>query len=171
MADSAPSGTFCGHQQHFSNTSHAAIPLVTATTVRHATAADAQDIARLIGQLGYPFEASDAPRRLANMTHAGRAVVLLAEHHGSVVGLVTSHILSVINREHDVAWLTTLVIDETVRGSGVGRILVQAVEQFARDAGCERLTVTTHVHRSDAHAFYEKLGFELTGRRYGKAFT
>lgn len=144
---------------------------MTATFVRHATDADAQDIARLIGQLGYPFDASDAPRRLAKMATGGRAVVLLAEQNGHVVGLITSHLLSVINREYDVAWLTTLVIEKTVRGSGVGRTLVQAVEQFAREAGCERLTVTTHLHRADAHAFYEKLGFELTGRRYSKSFT
>jgi hypothetical protein len=26
--------------------------------------------------------------------------------------------------------------------------------------------VTTHIRRADAHAFYERLGFELTGRRY-----
>jgi hypothetical protein len=26
--------------------------------------------------------------------------------------------------------------------------------------------VTTHVRRADAHAFYERLGFDFTGRRY-----
>jgi GNAT superfamily N-acetyltransferase len=36
----------------------------------------------------------------------------------------------------------------------------------ARELGCARLTLTTHLRRAEAHAFYERLGFEFTGRRY-----
>jgi hypothetical protein len=32
------------------------------------------------------------------------------------------------------------------------------------------LFLTTAERRSDAHAFYERLGFERTGRRYAKRF-
>ena len=59
-----------------------------------------------------------------------RAVALVAERGGRVVGLATVHILSVMNRAGDVAWLTALVVDESVRGTGVGRLLVKAVEDF-----------------------------------------
>ena len=31
------------------------------------------------------------------------------------------------------------------------------------------LAVTTHERRADAHAFYQRIGFEQTGRRFGKA--
>ena len=85
------------------------------------------------------------------------------------VGLATVHLLSVLNRPCDVAWLTALVVDEAVRGSGVGRRLVEAVESFARDAGCERLSVTTYEHLIEAQAFYLRVGFEATGRRFGKS--
>jgi GNAT superfamily N-acetyltransferase len=85
-----------------------------------------------------------------------------------VVGLATLHVLSVINRDQDLAQLTALVVDEHVRGQGVGRALVHAVEAAARALGCERLTVTTHVERSGAQAFYPQVGLKETGRRYGK---
>ena len=78
------------------------------------------------------------------------------------------HVLAMLNRARDVAWLTTLVVEESLRGSGIGRQLVDAVEALARESGCERLSVTTHEDREDAQKFYLQLGFEQTGLRFGK---
>ena len=85
-----------------------------------------------------------------------------------IVGLATVHILSVMNRARDVAWLTALVVDASARRSGVGRALVNAVEKFARESNCERLSVTTHEDRMEARTFYVQVGLEQTGRRFGK---
>jgi GNAT superfamily N-acetyltransferase len=102
------------------------------------------------------------------MTDGGRAAVFVAERAGTVMGVATAQIVSVLNRPRDVAWLTALVVDESIRGSGVGRALVESVEAFGRQSGCEWLSVTTHERRADAHAFYQRIGFEHTGRRFGK---
>jgi GNAT superfamily N-acetyltransferase len=136
--------------------------------IRRAGADDAEAVAGLLGQLGYPTETAEVPARLERMGADGRAAVFLAQKGGRVVGLATAHVLSVLNRGRDVAWLTALVVDESARGTGVGRELVGAVEAFGRQAGCERLSVTTQEHRTDAHAFYTRLGFQRTGRRFGK---
>lgn len=139
------------------------------TTVRAAVDADAADVANLLTQLGYPAGAEDIPARLARMREGERAEVWVAVAQGRVIGLITAHVLTVINRRRDVAQLTTLVVDANARRQGAGRALVREVEAFAQRMGCERLSVTTHLDRHDAHAFYEGMGFELTGRRYGKA--
>ena len=55
-----------------------------------------------------------------------------------------------------------------MRGRGVGRVLVGVVERWAADRGADRLVLTTAVHRAEAPAFYERLGFEHTGRRYAR---
>ena len=136
--------------------------------VRPATEADSAVVARLLSALGYPSSSADVPDRLRRLTGNGRAVVLLAARGAAVVGLATAHVLSVLNRPQDVAWLTALVVDESERGTGVGRALVDAVEAFARSAGCERLSVTTHEDRTGAQAFYVRIGLEPTGRRFGK---
>lgn len=136
--------------------------------IRRAEVADADVIARLLDQLGYPTESAEVPERF-NRLHANhRAVVLLAERDGEVVGLATVHVLSVLNRHRDVAWLTALVVDESAKRSGVGRRLVEAAEEFARQSDCERLSVTTQEHRTGAHSFYARVGLEPTGRRFGK---
>ena len=136
--------------------------------IRQATSADAGPIARLLGQLEYPTESTDVPRRLERVTGNHRAAVLLAHRGDTVVGLASVHVLSVLNRPRDVAWLTALVVDESARGAGVGRRLVEAVEEFARQSGCERMSVTTQEHRADARRFYARVGWEPTGRRFGK---
>ena len=140
---------------------------MTALHVRPATPADADAVAGLLTQLGYPTTSAEVPGRLDRLT-GGHAAVLLAAQRGGVVGLATVHILAVLNRPRSVAWLTALVVDEAVRGAGVGRRLVEAVEAFARESGCERLSVTTYEDLADAQAFYVRVGFELTGRRFGK---
>lgn len=139
-----------------------------ALTIRHANLADVEAMATLVTQLGYPVESQDLPLRLQRLS-AGRGVVLLAMQGGRVAGLATAHVLSVINRERDVCWLTALVVDGTVRRAGVGRALVAAVEAHARAQDCERLSVTTHEDRHDAQDFYRGIGMDLTGRRFGKS--
>jgi GNAT superfamily N-acetyltransferase len=141
---------------------------MSALAIRLADVADADAIARLLDQLGYPTEHVEVPERLERLRANHRAAVLLAERDDEVVGLATVHILSVLNRHRDVAWLTALVVDESARGSGVGRRLVEAAEEFARQSNCERLSVTTHEHRTDAQSFYARVGLEPTGRRFGK---
>jgi GNAT superfamily N-acetyltransferase len=137
--------------------------------IRRATAADAADVARLLTQLGYPTERADVPERLGRMAAQDRAAVFLAQRGPGVIGLATVHVHAPLNRRGDVAWLTALVVDEAVRGMGVGRALVAAVEAYACAAGCERLSVTTYEDRADAQAFYVRVGLEPTGRRFGKA--
>ncbi|MFD3268538.1 GNAT family N-acetyltransferase [Paenibacillus dendritiformis] len=50
--------------------------------------------------------------------------------------------------------------------SGIGQMLVQAVEQAAQERGCHSVMLFSSTGRSDAHRFYEKLGF-LKDAAYG----
>ena len=136
--------------------------------IRVASAADAVAIAALAGALGYAADAADIPPRLAALESAGRAVALVAEVEGRVVGLITSHILATLHHTEPVALLTTLVVSEDARGAGVGRELVRAAEEWARGEGAQRMSVTSGLQRADAHQFYLRLGYAQTGLRFGK---
>lgn len=87
---------------------------------------------------------------------------------GELLGLAALQIMHVLQRDAPAARLTALVVREDARGRGVARALVAAVEAAARAAGCDQLHVTTANHRADAHAAYQALGFEDTGRRFAK---
>lgn len=136
-------------------------------TVRDARAADAEDIARLLDQLGYPSGASAVAARLERLAIVGDRVVV-AELEERAVGLAHLHVTPALERDRPAAKIAALVIDESHRRRGVGRALVEAVEEEARTRGCELLFVTTAARRDEAHVFYERLGFEQTGRRYAR---
>jgi GNAT superfamily N-acetyltransferase len=134
-------------------------------TVRDARDADAQAIAALLTQLGYPTDADAVEERLDRLRVVGDRVIV-AEVDGNVVGVVHLQVTPAIERERPAGKLGALVVDEGHRGHGIGRALFEAAEQEARLRGCELIYLTSAERRDDAHAFYERLGLEMVGRRY-----
>src|SRR6266545_7242674 len=139
-------------------------------TVRDARASDAVDVARLLDQLGYPTDPSAVESRLERLRIVGDRVVV-AELDSNVVGLAHLQVAPAIERDRPAAKIAALVVDEAHRGQGVGRALVQEMEDEARTRGCELLFLTTAERRDDAHVFYERVGLEHTGRRYGRTLS
>jgi GNAT superfamily N-acetyltransferase len=140
-------------------------------SVRDAVPGDAEALARRCTQLGYPAGAEVIPTRLARLASDANARSIVASSGDVVVGLATIHLRYTMNHEAPIAQLTLLVVDEQQRTRGVGRALVEAVEQWARSRGAKRIVVTTALQRAGAHAFYERLQYKHTGRRYGKDFS
>jgi GNAT superfamily N-acetyltransferase len=139
-------------------------------TIRDAQAADAEPIAGLLAQLGYPTQVSAVRPRLENLAIVGDRVVV-AELDGDAVGLAHLQVTPAIEHERPVAKIAALVVDAEHRGRGIGRALVEELEAEARQRGCGLLFLTTSERRDDAHAFYEQLGLERSGRRYGRTLS
>ena len=139
-------------------------------TIRDARAADAAAIAELLGELGYPATGAAVTSRLERLVIVGDRVVV-AEADEEVVGLAHLHVSPTIEHERPAGKLGALVVAESHRGRGIGRLLVEAVEEEATARGCGIFFVTTAEPRDDAHAFYESLGLERTGRRYGRTLS
>ena len=137
--------------------------------VRAAVPDDAGVLAPLLGQLGYPVNAAVLVKRMQRMLARDDEIILVAEGAPparNTLGLLALHIFPVLAYDADVAMIMALVVADGARGLGVGRALIERSEAIARERGASRLLVTTHLRRADAHAFYERLGFEHTGRRY-----
>lgn len=56
-------------------------------------------------------------------------------------------------------WLEELMVDDDYRGQGIARELVRMAVDYAREAGCVHLNLTSGDDRGVAHAVYEALGF------------
>jgi GNAT superfamily N-acetyltransferase len=140
--------------------------------IRPASPHDAVAIAALLGELGYPTDAERVRARMSRLsTEDGKdardAIFIAAGADASPpLGVLALHRFTALHDDADVAMIMALVVAARARGRGIGRELVDAAVATARDWGSTRLLVTTHVRRADAHAFYERLGFEHTGRRY-----
>jgi GNAT superfamily N-acetyltransferase len=101
------------------------------------------------------------------MTGEGR-VVLIAEIDGKVAGCLSTSIMRVLHRPAPVGRISMMVVDEAQRSRGIGAALVRAAEQALAAQGCYMIEVTSHVRRTEAHRFYERLGYERTSVRLAR---
>ena len=61
-----------------------------------------------------------------------------------------------------------LVIDPEHRSSGIGTLLMNALEVRARELGCNILVLDSYVSNSPSHRLYHRLGYEIRGFHFVK---
>ena len=101
------------------------------------------------------------------MEAEGRAV-LVAELDGVLVGCLSTSVMRVLHRPAPVGRISMMVVDEALRSRGLGAVLVRAAEKVLAAQGCYMVEVTSHVRRTEAHRFYERLGYQQTSVRLAK---
>lgn len=127
-------------------------------TLRLARVEDAAEIARLSAELGYPADADEmTPRLRAVFDDPKHRVVVAAAGNGLLGWIALERRISLEGGER--AEIVGLVVDARARRAGVGAVLAQAAEQWARELGYEQLVVRSNVARVESHPFYEKHGY------------
>lgn len=129
------------------------------TTIRPAMPADAEELAKLSGQLGYPADAAAVLHRLEDVVAHGAGVVLVAiDSQGGVSGFAHVEPRRLLIEE-PFAELTALVVSEAARGQRVGSGLLAAAEAWARQHGLANMRVRSNILRERAHRFYLREGY------------
>lgn len=128
-------------------------------TIRLATAADAEGIAQLAGQLGYPATVEETIQRLCVVNRHSQQAVYVAEANGRTAGWVHAFVRPSLTTEPS-AEVAALVVDEQCRSRGIGQALMTEAERWAKQQGCVTVRLRSNVTRLRAHAFYERLGYE-----------
>jgi GNAT superfamily N-acetyltransferase len=128
--------------------------------IRRTKNADAQQIAVLSGQLGYPATAAQMLQRLRGIKRISQHTVFVAESgKDGVIGWV--HVSRQPLLEAEIrAEVNGLVVAEGQRSLGAGARLLAAAEDWARKHGCKSMSVRSNVIRERAHQFYERNGYE-----------
>jgi GNAT superfamily N-acetyltransferase len=127
--------------------------------LRPASAADAERIAALFTEEGYPAGPSDIVARLERFA-SPYSTVSVADSGGEVLGFVAVHLLPRFEHDDRIARVLALVVDAGVRERGVGHLLMAEAERIATAAGAAFIEVTAGHHRPDAQRLYETLGYE-----------
>lgn len=136
--------------------------------IRAATIADASEIARLLTQLGHPATPAEVEHRWTEWEEQGNSALVAAGSTSQLVGLCQLHQTVVLHRPRPVGRITALIVEESERGNGLGRALVAAAEARLLSAGCGLMEITSNVRRTEAHAFYERLGYDKSSVRLAK---
>ena len=100
------------------------------------------------------YDAFDATAGDPNNRH------LIAEVDGKIVG--TLHLLfirGIARMGATRAQIEAVRVAAGERGEGIGRKMIEAAIEMARERGCVLVQLTTDKTRKDAHRFYESLGF------------
>ena len=138
------------------------------TDLRSAMIADADDVARLLSDLGYPCEIDDAAERIDAIAANDRQALVLARRDGAVCGLVALDFMYYLPLGTITCRVTALVVTPTAQGLGIGRQLLKEAERRARTGGASRIELTSGSQRTEAHAFYRACGYKDSSVRFVK---
>lgn len=134
---------------------------------------DLERVTALLREFGYPTTLSVMKERMESMEHDPFHCTMVAELNNEVVGMIEFRQVKSYYKHADcITEITALIVSEEQRGNGLGKRLVSAAEEWARQQGCCQLFLRSgnRVERAPAHAFYRHIGFEKTaGYRFNKA--
>lgn len=139
-------------------------------TIRDATPDDAPALAPILAALDYPAPPETIRARLIALAGAdptGR--LLVAESGTGLLGFASLHCTPTLHRPTAVGRITGLAVVPEARGTGAGRLLVEAAERYFVGLGLTRVEVTSGPLHRPAHDFYRHLGYEDQGMRFAKA--
>jgi GNAT superfamily N-acetyltransferase len=134
-------------------------------SVREATPADAEWIAALFTDEGYPAGASDIVTRLNRFAdETGR--VRVAELAGDPIGFIALHAMPRFEHGDEIVRILALVVDPGARERGVGARLMAEAEALATERAAAFVEVTAGHHRPEARRLYESLGYDASVTTY-----
>lgn len=135
--------------------------------IREAKPSDARRLVELIRYLGHEIDERSVRRNLTALKKAGETP-LVATLGKQVVGLCGIHRSTMIHRDAPIGRISPLVVADEAQGHGIGRMLVEAAEDWCQKRGCKLVEVTSNDRRAEAHAFYRHMGYERTSIRFVK---
>ena len=136
--------------------------------IRAAKAADVPAMAGLLAELfrietEFAVDRAKQERALRMIIERPSAAAWVAESGGQVVGMVTAQTVVSTAEGGESVWIEDVVVHEGWRRRGIGRRLVQAVEQWCGGRGVTRMQLLADCSNEAACEFYPKRGWARTG--------
>lgn len=140
-------------------------------TIRPAAVDDLPDILRLYAlpefDNGRTLPLDDARERFARLEHYPDYRLYVAQDGLRTVGAFSLLVMEKLNHlGAPAAIVDDVIVDADCRNRGIGKQMMQRAMALAREKGCYKLALSTNVKRTDAHRFYESLGFTRHGYSY-----
>lgn len=128
--------------------------------IRIARPADSIAIAEITAEgLGYDCTPEMIAQNIAALD-SSHARLFVAEVDGEVVGFVEPQVYEAVYFPSLVNILG-LAVRESHRGMGIGKALMEAAENWAKESGATGVRLNSGADRTNAHAFYRNIGYEV----------
>ncbi len=132
------------------------------SSIRCATSEDAGHVGRLLHDFNEEFDdftpgAEVLAERAAEMIETGEIGVLLGGDGPDGIAMLTVR-RQLFTFKPDV-YMQELYVSPEKRGQGLGRALLEAAMEWARERGADHFELTTSMDDDAARALYESAGF------------
>ncbi|MEH2182249.1 GNAT family N-acetyltransferase [Nostoc sp.] len=124
--------------------------------IKKAEMKDAERITILGEQLGYSLTPQQVEQRLKKIQNDDDHVICVATLANEyVIGWTHAYICDLLIMPTQ-AIILGLIVDKDYRHHGIGRYLMQHIEQWAAMKECDGVMLRSNIKRKEAHLFYEK---------------
>ena len=126
--------------------------------IRQAEAGDADGVAGLAAKFSMSFEFSAERFRASYpaLLATDGACLLLAVSGREILGYLLGFRHLTFYANGPVGWVEEIIVRHQDRGQGIGKVLMNAFEQWAAEQGCALVALATR----RAAPFYHALGYE-----------
>lgn len=131
--------------------------MITISTIAAVDDELVEAFAMLIPQLSRSSPPPDRETLEAIVSSDASTILVARNDAGVIVGSMTLVVFRIPTGVR--AWIEDVVVDESARGQGVGRILNERALEIARDAGAKTVDLTSRPSREAANRLYQRIGF------------
>lgn len=96
---------------------------------------------------------------LTSLINKEHSVLLLYKNNDTIVGCVN------LQQHDNKLYLGMLTVNPDLQGGGVGKILLKASEDYAKEKACTKIYMTVISIRKELISWYERHGYKDTGER------
>lgn len=137
--------------------------------IRQAEASDYEQLMQLynlfVGEDRYSRYDNDSFQKVLESENN---YIFVAEEEGKLIGFATCSMRHIVRYPYPVAQLDELFVLAEYRRHGLGKQLVEKVEQTVKENGCLLMYIESGSERKEAHIFYEKIGYTNNGYYFKK---
>ena len=126
---------------------------------RQISTDDAAAVTALSRQLGYPLSPDQVLQNINAVRKNKDHDAFVAVYDSQVVGWI-GLAQAIMIESLPFCEINGLVIEESHRGKGIGKLLVGKAKQWAKEKGNDTLRLRCNIKRTEAHEFYRHLGFK-----------
>jgi len=62
--------------------------------------------------------------------------------------------------------IQSILVDESVRGNGIGKQLMKQAEEWAKQNGYNKVMLSSRIQLENAHKFYKSIGYKIAKQSY-----
>jgi GNAT superfamily N-acetyltransferase len=137
--------------------------------IENASIADIPTLVVLLNEL-FSIEQDfqpDEARQIAGLTlilqNPQQAVIKIARNKsGEAIGMVSAQLVISSAQGTPSAWVEDMIVNQTYREQGVGRLLLESVLEWAKQKGATRAQLLVDLDNEPALAYYEHLGWQTS---------